>query len=281
MNLRSIAVVAACASLPAIGCVTKAQYDTDIQSANTARDQARAELARERARLQDTEKGRASMQAAMQKELDDATAVDEQLQAELKRLGENAESLLATNGSLKGALERSQRRLEELRRAQAAAEARAALFADLARKLKSMIDAGDLAIILRDGRMVLRLSNDILFDSGRADLKPEGKRALAEIADVLRTIPGRDFQVAGHTDNEPIRYSHFRSNWDLSTTRALSVVNFLISSGLSANTLSAAGFGEFDPIDTNDTSSGKSHNRRTEITLQPNIDEIIAVPDGE
>jgi hypothetical protein len=75
-------------------------------------------------------------------------------------LGANAESLLAVNTNLKGALESSQRRLEELRRAQAAAEARAVLYADLARRLKSMIDAGDLAITPRDGRMVLRLSND-------------------------------------------------------------------------------------------------------------------------
>jgi outer membrane protein OmpA-like peptidoglycan-associated protein len=61
----------------------------------------------------------------------------------------------------------------------------------------------------------------------------------------------------------------------------VAVVDFLVSNGVSANTVSAAGFGEFDPIDTNDNSVGKSHNRRTEITLQPNIDEIVAVPDGQ
>jgi chemotaxis protein MotB len=255
--------------------VTQAKYDEAVRDANTAR----ADLAKERARLQDQEKGRASMQASLQKQLDDATAVDDQLQAELKRLGENAQSLLATNGGLKGALESSQRRLEELRRAQAAAEARAALYADLARKLKSMVDAGDLAITLRDGRMVLRLSNDVLFDSGRAELKPAGKRTLAEIANVLRTIPARAFQVAGHTDNEPIRVSPFHSNWDLSTARALEVTGFLIGQGVDPHALSAAGYGEFDPVDTNASATGKAHNRRTEITLQPNIDELVAVPE--
>ncbi len=210
-------IVATLSSLTATGCVSQGQYDQAVRDATAAR----AELAKERSRLEDEQKGRASMQASLQKQLDDATAVDEQLQAELKRLGENAQSLLAVNGSLKGSLESSQRRLEELRRAQAAAESRAALYADLARKLKAMIDAGDLAIVLRDGRMVLRLSNDVLFDSGRAELKPSGKRALSEVASVLRTVSGRHFQVAGHTDNDPIRFSTFHSNWDLSTARAL------------------------------------------------------------
>ncbi len=214
----------------------------------------------------------------MQKELDDATAIDEELRKQLNASGANAESRLASNGSLKGALEGSQRRLEELRRAQAAADARAALYADLARKLKSMVDAGDLAITLREGRMVLRLSNDVLFDSGRAELKLAGKTALAEVARALATISGRHFQVAGHTDDEPIRRSPFRSNWELSTARALEVTRFLIGEAVDPHLLSAAGYGEFDPAGTNDAPEGRARNRRTEITVQPNIDEIVAVP---
>ncbi len=127
--------------------------------------------------------------------------------------------------------------------------------------------------------MVLRLSNDVLFDSGRAELKAAGMSALAEIAAVLRAIPGRTFQVAGHTDNEPIRVSPFHSNWDLSTARALEVTGFLIREGMDPHALSAAGYGEFDPVDTNSSASGKSHNRRTEITLQPNINELVALPE--
>jgi chemotaxis protein MotB len=268
-------MAAAWSSVLATSCVAQGKYDEALHDATTAR----AELAKEHAHLQDEEKGCAAARSSLQKELDDATAVDDQLQRELKRLGENSQSLLAMNGSLRGALDGSQRRLEELRRAQAAAEARAALYGELAHKLKSMIDAGDLAITLRDGRMVLRLSNDVLFDSGRSELKPAGKRTLAEIASVLRSISGRNFQVAGHTDNEPIRLSPFRSNWELSTARALEVTGFLIAQGVEPQALSAAGYGEFDPLDTNASALGKAHNRRTEITLQPNIDELVAVPE--
>ncbi len=275
MQLRSMTVLVVLASLTVTGCVTRGRYDEAVRDGSAAR----TELGKERARLQDEQKGRASMQASLQKQVDEAAAVDDQLQTELKRLGENALSLLAQNGTLKGSLENTLRRLEELRRAQAAADARAALYADLARKLRAMVDAGDLAIALRDGRMVLRLPNDVLFDSGRAELKPAGKRALSEVAVVLRTVRGRNFQVAGHTDNDPIRFSTFRSNWDLSTGRALEVTGYLVGQGMDPHTLSAAGYGEFDPVSSNDTAQAKTQNRRTEISLQPNIDEIVAVPE--
>ncbi len=261
-------------SLLSAACVTQGKYDEAVRSANAARAELASRTQDCRQRLMELESGRASMQ----KQLDDATAIHEQLSNELKKRGEDSDALLATNGALNSALESSRRRLEELRRAQAAAEARVALYRELAMKLKGMVDSGDLAITLRDGRMVLRLSNDILFDSGKANLKPNGKRALAEIAAVLSTIPGRHFQVGGHTDNEPIRYSPFHSNWDLSTTRALEVVAFLTSKGMEPQVLSAAGYGEFDPVDTNDTPEGRSHNRRTEISVQPNIDEIVSIP---
>jgi chemotaxis protein MotB len=270
---RQAVAIALCAPLLSLACVSKGTYEEQVQAANDVRTQ----LTKCKAASRDLAVGRTSMQ----KELDDATAVDEQLSAELKRLGENSQAVLATNGSLKAALDSSRKRLDELRRAQAAAEARAALYRDLALKLKGMVDAGDLAITLREGRMVLRLPNDVLFDSGKAVLKAAGERALSDIAAVLKTIPERRLQVAGHTDDEPIRFSSFHSNWELSTARALSVVNLLVSKGVDGHALSAAGFGEFDPVEANDTAAGKARNRRTEITVQPNIDEIVAVPEEQ
>jgi chemotaxis protein MotB len=276
MASRWVLALAASASLLAAGCVSQVKYDEAVRGA----DAARAELTKTQQEMQRRAKIADEGRAEMQKQLDDATAVYDELTKQLEKVGQDADSLLAVNGTLKDALDGSKRRLEELRRAQAAAEARASLYRDLALRFKSMVDSGDLAITLRDGRMVLRLPNDVLFDSGRAELKPEGKRALSEIAAVLATIPGRQFQVAGHTDDEPIRLSPYRSNWDLSTARALEVTSFLVSKGLNPHALSAAGYGEFDPIDTNGTRLGKSHNRRTEITLQPDIDDLVAVPDS-
>jgi chemotaxis protein MotB len=262
-------VGAVAAAVMSTACVTQGKYDESVRSANAA--QAALVRCKHASELGSAE---------MQKQIDDATAVDDQLSKELSKLGQDAQTLLSVNGTLKDALDSSRQRLEELRRAQAAAESRAALYRELALKFKGMIDAGDLAITLRQGRMVLRLPNDVLFDSGRSELKPDGKRALAQVAAILATIPGRRFQVAGNTDNEPIRLSPYKSNWDLSTARALEVTSFLIAKGVAPNALSAAGYGEFDPADANDTKVGRARNRRTEISLQPNIDEMVAVPEA-
>ena len=165
-----------------------------------------------------------------------------------------------------------------MRRAQAASDARAALFRQLALKFQKMIDAGQLKVVLRNGRMVLQLPDDVLFDSGQTVIKPTGRQALAQVATILRTISDRHFQVAGDTDNVPINTQLFPSNWELSTRRAVEVVNFLVDQGMKPDLLSAAGYGEFDPVATNDAPEGRKRNRRIEISLQPNIDELVSMP---
>jgi chemotaxis protein MotB len=125
--------------------------------------------------------------------------------------------------------------------------------------------------------MVLQLPNDVLFDSGRAAVKQEGKATIQEVAAILKTIGDRQFQIAGHTDNEPIRSSSYPSNWYLSTSRAIKVVEILIDEGVDPKVLSACGYGEFDPVAPNDTAENKAKNRRIEIVIQPNVDELLTV----
>lgn len=235
----------------ASGCVSRGRYDAAVDETERTR-------AEERARV-----------AALQNEIADLKSRIDGAQEDLGRANMQLADETAT----------SQADLDQLRREQAAAEARAALFHELARKLAKMVDAGDLHIVLRDGRMVLQLPNDVLFDTARTDIKPAGRDALEKIAAVLATVHGHDFQVAGDTDNEPIDTPRFPSNWELSSARALVVVHFLVAHGMAPQTLSAAGYGEFDPVAPNDTAAGRAKNRRTEITVQPNIDELVAVPE--
>jgi chemotaxis protein MotB len=169
--------------------------------------------------------------------------------------------------------------LEELKKQKAAADARAALFNEFVSKFKKMIDAGKVRIGVRRGRIVLSLHNDVLFDQGKTDLKPDGKQALAEIAGALKTVSARSFQVAGHTDNLPIKNNEFASNWELSTARAVVVVKFLADKGINPAVLSAAGYGEFDPVSSNADAPSRSKNRRIEISLVPNIEELISIPE--
>jgi chemotaxis protein MotB len=289
-----------CLLLGPVACVSQGTYDQAVLNARSAQQSQAKSVAQARAtqlELQRLQERVNAVSAALSKEeallkaaQDDGAALRAQLDgsvlanaglaAALGRVGKSAVALSLEKGALAQSLDQAKQRLEELRKAQAAAEARAALFRDLALKLRKMVDAGELKIVLRDGRMVLQLPNEVLFDSGRTALKANGKEALATIAQALNSLAERHFQVAGHTDNVPIKNANFASNWELSCGRALVVVHFLTSQGVPPSSLSAAGFGEFDPIASNESAEGRQANRRTEIALQPKIDELVAVPEA-
>jgi chemotaxis protein MotB len=116
--------------------------------------------------------------------------------------------------------------------------------------------------------------SEVLFPSGSAELQPEGKQQLDDVADALATIAKEMpqdlpwiLQVDGHTDNRPISTPQFPSNWELSAARAISVVKYLISRGIPADRLAAAGFGEFEPLDSRNDEVGWRRNRRIEIKV--------------
>jgi chemotaxis protein MotB len=116
--------------------------------------------------------------------------------------------------------------------------------------------------------------SEVLFGSGSADLGSDGQQQLAQLArtllDVSKQIP-KDvnwiLRVDGHTDNQPISTPQFRSNWELSTARAIAVVKFLISQGIPPERLAAAGFGEFQPLEPGDNPVARARNRRIELKL--------------
>jgi chemotaxis protein MotB len=214
-----------------------------------------------------------------QKRVDDLVALNNELSSRLRSVGQSVEALAGEKGALAKALADTKTRLEELRRQQAAAEARAAQFRDLVARFQKLVDAGQLKVVMRGGRMLLELANDVLFDSGRTDLKPDGRRTLLEVARLLRTMPDRRFQVAGHTDNVAINTPRFPSNWELSTARAVEVVKLLIEGGMDPRALSAGGYGEFAPVASNDVADARARNRRIEIALVPNLEELVSVPE--
>lgn len=182
-------------------------------------------------------------------------------------------------GGLEEALEASRAELDELRRARAQTEERLNEYRNLASRLASMVESGQLTVKIREGRMVIELADNILFDSGRTDIKEDGRLALQELAAVLQEVDDRNFLVAGHTDNVPISSGRFSSNWELSTARAVEVVKFLQEQGVDPTNLAAAGYGEFDPVADNEDREARALNRRIEIILMPNIEELPSVPD--
>jgi chemotaxis protein MotB len=290
-------------ALLSTACVSTAKYDAALEDARKAKaemdrlhgegeqrqnassaqlEKLNTDLQAARTALQDNENqlSQANVQSHnLQAKLDESTAIGQRLREELQRLGKNVDGLLSEKGTMTHALDDAKQRLEELRKAQAATEARTALYKQLILKFKKLTDAGQLRIELRDGRMILQLPNDVLFDSGQAAVKQDGQRALGQVGGVLKTLTGRKFQVAGHTDNVPIDRAKFASNWELSTARAVAVVRFIVSQGVAPEALSAAGYGEFAPLVANDTAEHKAKNRRIEISLVPAMDELVNLPD--
>ncbi len=115
--------------------------------------------------------------------------------------------------------------------------------------------------------LVIRLNNAILFDSGSAEIKQQSEDTLLHVAELLNTVDNY-IRIEGHTDNVPIRRKTYPSNWELSTARAVSVVKILIDKcNFSPDKLIAVGYGEFKPIEDNDTEEGRAKNRRIDIIV--------------
>lgn len=191
--------------------------------------------------------------------------------AAMKRRGEMTEEERA---ELAVRLEEAKSRMSELQRRQQEAEARVQQFRKMLQQFQDMIKSGEVKVAVRDGRLVVELAENVLFDSGQARLKKAGQKALSAVTEILKQVPDRKFQVAGHTDNIAIRTRRFASNWELSTARAVNVVKFMQEQGLDPDRLSAAGYSEYSPVASNDSPEGRAENRRIEIVLQPNLSEL-------
>jgi chemotaxis protein MotB len=153
---------------------------------------------------------------------------------------------------------------------------------DIMTKLKNSItDAllnyktDELYVYIKDGKVYVSLEEKLLFKSGSDVVDPKGKEALSSLAKVLNNTSDISVMVEGHTDDVPIKTNLFADNWDLSTARATSILRILtITYGFNPNRITASGRGQFHPIKTNETVEGRAANRRTEIILSPDLNEI-------
>ncbi|MBL9004138.1 MAG: OmpA family protein [Myxococcales bacterium] len=231
--------------------------------------------------------------ADLQSKVNDLEGQKTKLQREIETLTKERDDLQRAINALKGDMSKSDREkadlieklakmnktLEDLQRAQEAAEKRAKAFRDLVAKFKAMVDAGKLQVEVRNGLMIVKLPDNILFDPGKTDLKKEGQDAIVQVTNILNGIEGRKFQVAGHTDNKPIKSGKFRDNWELSAQRALTVTELMMKTGMDARRLSAAGYADVLPVASNDNDEGRRQNRRIEIVLVPNLEDLPSIND--
>lgn len=151
----------------------------------------------------------------------------------------------------------------------------------LTSELKEEIRKGEIAITQLKDKLSLNLVEKILFDSGSALVKKDGKKVLDRVAEILKKVQDKQIRIEGHTDNVPISariIEKFPSNWELSTSRATNVVKYLQEKGVDPKYLVASGSSQYRPIALNDTPEGRSKNRRIEIVLTPYEPEAVPAP---
>jgi chemotaxis protein MotB len=130
---------------------------------------------------------------------------------------------------------------------------------------------GKLKTTLTEEGLLVTILDDVLFDSGSADVRPQDRKLAKEISRLLVMNPPRSIIISGHTDNVPIHNSTFASNWELSVMRAVNFMKVLLENNqLDPRWFSAKGFGEYKPVASNDTEEGRRKNRRVEILILPN-----------
>jgi chemotaxis protein MotB len=243
-------------SATTVGCVKQSTYDKALD-----------ENKRLQGELADSQK----KEADTEKTLGDKI---KELEAQVGNLDETTKTKESELGKVQGEKAETEKELAELRRQKEAAEKRIAAYKAMQDKFRALVDTGKLQVVFRNGQMTIKLPSGILFPSGSADLSKGGQGALADVVKILLEFKDRRFMVAGHTDDQPIKTQQFPNNWYLSTARANSVVQFMIKQGFPPKALGAAGYGEFDPVADNKTEPGREQNRRIEIILLPNLEEL-------
>ena len=144
----------------------------------------------------------------------------------------------------------------------------------LEEKLQGQIADKRVSLKMDEQGLVIILSDDVLFDSGKAELKEVAYPVLNKVAKVIKKkVPDKNIGVSGHTDNVPIKYSKWKSNWELSTARATNVLHYLVGRGIPSARLSAIGHGKHRSLASNATAQGRAKNRRVEILILPEFME--------
>jgi chemotaxis protein MotB len=274
MQLRTLAACTLVASSMMLGCgYSEEEWKAQIDKYNKMLADKDADAKRRQAALEEELRAEQARNAELLKKLE-AAGVD------MKKLNEELQNAATRVSSLSSTLEEREKALAEYKARAKQLEQIKARFEMLRKKLDELTKLG-LAVNIRRNRMVISLPGDVLFDSGRESLKKEGQEILLKVAGIINadsSLKGRDYQVAGHTDNRPLAGGIFRDNWGLSLMRAREVLLFLVSEKggvLPTERWSAAGFGDTDPIAPNETDEGRQKNRRCDLIVVPSVEEML------
>lgn len=273
-------------------CVSKKKY-TELQKSLS--DQ----LAGCNKRNSELSKKIQELESENRKLKDDTTRLGKQVRDYMRRLEESNKKLsslekdydqlksqsskdlqdaIADYNRLKSELQASSERLKELEKLlRERDELLSALREKLLQALKDFENSG-ISVYEKDGKIYVSMSDKLLFDTGKWEIKKDGKSALVKLSEVLKQITNVEILIEGHTDSDQIRSSNDtppKDNWELSVLRATEVTRIISKEGVDAKRITASGHGEFFPIASNADKEGKAKNRRTEVILVPDIRSIM------
>jgi chemotaxis protein MotB len=304
MRLWKIGLLLLCLSIATGGCVSKTTYQRKVDEAASLQGRVSdlqgqvTALMAEGQKLRDQIQNLTARNANLDQKLTDARNKGAGLQADLTRCGGDIDrlekSLAAGNKKAADALAKMRNRIDQLEkknqdltqqveRERVAREARIAqmksTFNELVTQMTAEIKRGEVTISNLEGRLTVNMVEKILFDSGKAEIKPSGLKVLRRVGNILKQAKDKAIRVEGFTDNLPVSSrlkQTFPSNWELSTARATNVVHFLQDQvGIPGQKLSACGFGPYHPVADNSTAEGRAQNRRIQIVLVPMDGKVV------
>jgi chemotaxis protein MotB len=198
---------------------------------------------------------------------------------QLLAIQENLEKTRHLNDSLSVSLAERERKVQEL---ELVLSNKDKAVQDLKNRISNALlnfKENDLTVKVKNGKVYVSLAEQLLFGSGSIEVDAKGVTALQQLAKAVKDQKDIQIMVEGHTDNVPVskKSQYMNDNWDLSVMRATSITKILTRSGVVPSQISAAGKGEYSPIATNDNDGNKQKNRRTEIIITPNLDELFKI----
>ncbi|HEY3406394.1 MAG TPA: OmpA family protein [Ohtaekwangia sp.] len=202
-----------------------------------------------------------------------------QQQEQLLSIQQNLEKTRKENDSLSTSLAEREKKVRELEQVLANKDK---AVQDLKNKISNALlnfKESDITVKVKNGKVYVSLAEQLLFGSGSIEVDSKGVTALQQLGKAIKDQKDINILVEGHTDNVPIskKSTYMQDNWDLSVMRATSITKILTKAGVSPKQITASGRGEFVPLAENDSAANKQKNRRTEIIITPDLDELFRI----
>jgi chemotaxis protein MotB len=198
---------------------------------------------------------------------------------QLLEIQENLDKTKRENDLLSANLEDREKKLKELEQILSNKDKAVRDLKDRISNALLNFKENDLTVKVKNGKVYVSLAEQLLFGSGSIEVDSKGVTALQQLAKAIKDQRDINIMVEGHTDNVPIskKSQYMQDNWDLSVMRATAITKILTNAGLSPKQITASGRGEFVPLASNDSPQNKQKNRRTEIIITPNLDELFKI----